>query len=138
MCQSIALARKPHVICATPGRLVDHLENTKVLTDGSYTIYNCHTNTNTNIKHQTSNNIRKSAHETSQAIYALSRYRCCYSTIGKIAVRHPLILPPPCLRVSTCAASSTWCWTRLTACSAWCEGVLSPCPETEHKRIKAG
>ena len=30
MTQSIALARKPHVIVATPGRLVDHLQNTKV------------------------------------------------------------------------------------------------------------
>lgn len=27
--QAIALARKPHVIVATPGRIVDHLENTK-------------------------------------------------------------------------------------------------------------
>ena len=27
--QSIALAKKPHVIVATPGRLVDHLQNTK-------------------------------------------------------------------------------------------------------------
>lgn len=27
--QAIALARKPHVIVATPGRLVDHLQNTK-------------------------------------------------------------------------------------------------------------
>jgi superfamily II DNA/RNA helicase len=29
MTQAIALARKPHVIIGTPGRIVDHLENTK-------------------------------------------------------------------------------------------------------------
>lgn len=27
--QSVALAKRPHVIVATPGRLIDHLENTK-------------------------------------------------------------------------------------------------------------
>ena len=29
MTQAIALAKRPHVIVATPGRLVDHLQNTK-------------------------------------------------------------------------------------------------------------
>jgi len=29
MAQAIALARKPHVIVGTPGRVVDHLQNTK-------------------------------------------------------------------------------------------------------------
>lgn len=29
MAQSLAIAKRPHVIVATPGRLMDHLENTK-------------------------------------------------------------------------------------------------------------
>ena len=27
--QAVALAKKPHIIVGTPGRLVDHIENTK-------------------------------------------------------------------------------------------------------------
>ncbi len=30
MAQAIALAKRPHVIVGTPGRVVDHLSNTKV------------------------------------------------------------------------------------------------------------
>jgi ATP-dependent RNA helicase DDX47/RRP3 len=30
MAQAIALAKRPHIIVGTPGRVVDHLSNTKV------------------------------------------------------------------------------------------------------------
>jgi ATP-dependent RNA helicase DDX47/RRP3 len=32
MTQAIALAKLPHIVVATPGRLVDHLQNTKGFT----------------------------------------------------------------------------------------------------------
>ena len=35
MSQALALAKKPHFIVATPGRLIDHLENTRGFTLGS-------------------------------------------------------------------------------------------------------
>lgn len=37
MAQAISLGRRPHVIVGTPGRVVDHLSNTKVfvLTEGA-------------------------------------------------------------------------------------------------------
>ena len=36
MSQSIALGKRPHVITGTPGRIVDHLCNTKVRTSHHY------------------------------------------------------------------------------------------------------
>jgi ATP-dependent RNA helicase DDX47/RRP3 len=32
MAQAIALGKRPHIIVGTPGRVVDHLSNTKVMT----------------------------------------------------------------------------------------------------------
>lgn len=42
--QAIALAKKPHIIVATPGRIVDHLENTKGfnLRNLQYLVSRCH------------------------------------------------------------------------------------------------
>jgi hypothetical protein len=31
MAQAIALAKRPHILVGTPGRVVDHLSNTKVM-----------------------------------------------------------------------------------------------------------
>lgn len=50
MSQSIALSKRPHVVVATPGRLQDHLENTKgfslrglqyLVSDGRYLPVSC-------------------------------------------------------------------------------------------------
>ena len=44
MAQAIALGRRPHVIVGTPGRLVDHLSNTKVhcLSEDSVNLFGKH------------------------------------------------------------------------------------------------
>ena len=38
MAQAIALGKRPHVIVGTPGRVVDHLSNTKVIVARSVSI----------------------------------------------------------------------------------------------------
>lgn len=43
MTQAIALSKRPHIVVATPGRLEDHLANTKGFTLSSlkYLVSNC-------------------------------------------------------------------------------------------------
>jgi hypothetical protein len=91
--QAVALARRPHVVVGTPGRVVDHLSNTKVRErergeererEGRFFVF--------------SNN-QKNAPPNQQ-----------HTTASSFASP---------FRASPCAPSSASSWTKPTACSTW-------------------
>lgn len=133
MAQSILLAKRPHLVVGTPGRLVDHLQNTK-----GFSVRPCaqtripvgmflfmrrafarvrtrsprhRPHTRTQKRGASQAQLRGPGHSPlSAATVRAARLR------SPSQVRLPSVPPNYPHR---CAPSSTWCSTRRTSCSTW-------------------